>query len=428
MTNKTTTDTTLPANGQGPRLKGDPDKRRRQAAKVLGIPEDKVDAHHFQLSFLKERCALVDVYVGGESLFTVRASNAEMNWAEGSARAEWITAGTKNLIPDEFVNRRRSRAERARNWTRKHGLEVGGLGGYIPIPFGQWADWQEGWDKLLAEDAADVEAIIKGLPGWRKTFIPERFAKIGAEAWDSLQAKRARKGQKVQGVKVKGVWYTSREAFIKFVVQDALNRLPTPESVRDHCRMAYEVSVLTTGADLKAELAKEADKAAEIAKAQAEVQAAKAKARSEEELAALKVREERIAQDIRLNAMRQESLNQAAEQIKLAGNPLADAIQSMLAKVSAQVNNAFESYQANGYVHGKQIAALGSLMELWRSASMGIVYEDLEAKIAALQTAVADTTPDKNANIVQAIVNLQEALAVDADAELTAGRFKFLEV
>lgn len=426
MTSKTAPDTAPSANG---RLKGDPEKRRRQAAKVLGIPEDKVDAHHFQLSFLKERCALVDVYVGGESLFTVRASNAEMNWVDDSARAEWITAGTKNLIPDEFVNRRRSRAERARNWTRKHGLAVSALGGYIPVPFGQWADWLAGWERFLAEDAADVEAIIAGIPKWKKDFIPDKFARIGAEAWDSLRDKRARKGQKLQGVKVGGVWYTSKESFVQFVVRDALNRLPDEATIRTRCVMSYQVSVLSTGADLKAELAKEEAKAAEIAKAQAEIEVAKSKARSEAELAALKVREERIAQDIRLNAMRQESLAQAAEQIKAAGNPLAEAIQSMMGKVAAQVNSAFESYQNNGYIHGKQIAALGSLMELWRSASMGVVYEDLEAKIAALQTAVADTSnPDKTANIVQAIVNLQEALAVDADAELTAGRFKFLEV
>ena len=114
------------------------ERLRRQHAAGLGVPEDRVELVRLDLDILSRMGTFVRIYAGGLTIFSTRATWAELGGAQQSARQLRYRRPPKDLVPREIQEWFRSAAQRARDGLNAVSVEVAFLHPYRWVGYRDW--------------------------------------------------------------------------------------------------------------------------------------------------------------------------------------------------------------------------------------------------------------------------------------------------
>src|SRR5579859_209678 len=164
------------------------DKRREQAAKILGLTPDSIGSVRVQLRQIRSLGILVDIDVRGTSMFQRAASWAEWGIADQDIRHARLSGGVKLLIPALYVKQLHSLETRFRQTLETYSYnELKAFAPYRWIPFTAYAEWRADWDRLQAELDEIKSDILKNYDRFVGELAGE-FNKIGRLAWKDIMA------------------------------------------------------------------------------------------------------------------------------------------------------------------------------------------------------------------------------------------------
>jgi len=355
-------------------------ERRRQAAERLGVGEDKVHLHRLQLRQLREAGLLIDLDVAGVSMFTVRASYAELGIGAEDVRAKRLRAGSKDLFPG-YSKKLRSLEARARQNLNKNSRSIPAFGQYRWLPWTAYEEFQIKHNEILADLAAVKAEIIAKYDEIRET-NRAYFEQVALRAWSDL---RAQFSDPASGVIVtmdhKEFQPGDRDAFVEYIVQRALGKMPLPEEIEAGVKIDYKTSILYSEAEIAVEQA--ALEQAQAQRAQAHLE--RTEARQAEFELELDRRVEQGKAQARVEAYRRAEIEHARAQLAEMGSPIQDALDGLRANLYDAVNTLLNGLRKNDGFRGKASAKAADLYAYWKRLNGGLLQDNgLEQALAGL--------------------------------------------
>lgn len=332
----------------------------QHAADHAGVDTESVARVQFELSKLREQGILVDVTVGGTTLFSRRVSLSELGIPRKSVRGQNITAGSRFMAPPEFVRKQASMAERMRSLAKKYGQEVTGFAPYSYIYWKSYTEFKERWSALLAEFEELKREAIENLGVWRTAYV-ETCREMAEEAWVAIRGRSRKKEVVIElpnGVTRK---FVDREGFVGWIVERAKGTFPTRGRVQAMMRADYSTAVLLSPADIQAEHTRLLEEEARAVQASADREEAHAR-----EYAAEKAR--RVADseaDIAMRAIYDAELAHAREQLAQIASPFEELFHNLRAQVYHDAVEITRSIQKNGFLNPQVGSRIENLIELF---------------------------------------------------------------
>lgn len=392
--------------------------RREQAARLVGVDKGQIGAVSLQLRQLRSLGILVDIDVRGTSMFQRAASWAEWGIADEDVRHARLSGGVKLLIPAFYVKRLKSIETRFRQTLEQYSYsDVKAFAPFRFIPFTAYQEWRAEWDRLQ-DDQADVKAdILKNYARFEAELARE-FRAIGQRAWKNIAA------QGYDRVIVGGREYESEADYVDYVVRKALSQMPTPEQIETGLAVDYRTALISSEADIEAELL-----AADRARAQRDELRREAEVQARADFYA--DQEARV----KLEAMRQAEIEHARRRLAEMGSPLDEVVNALRARILKTAQSMLESVQKSGFVRGKVAEQGAGLLEFFDLMSVGS-DERLRAKLYELKAAIgpigkARTQESPERDVITVRETLGEIIAIAEQAAQSAtvnSRFSNLEI
>ena len=327
------------------------DRIREQAAKELGVQPDRVALIRLDLDFLLKKGALIDIDVGGVTLFTRRSTWDELGVPENSIRRVRFTRGVKHLIPYEYVSRLHCLAEKARQSLDRHSFVVKGFWPYRWVPYTAYQSWREEFEGIRRE----FEAV--------KAEILEKYD----DFVDALEGDFEAVAREVHPILQNG---KSLEEFTKELVEEVLARMPSRYEIEVGLYMDYSTAVLVDPATWERHLAEleRARKEAELAAQKLALEEAKLQAEQEKVELARKVEQEKALQELRkLEEMRRAELEHYKEQLRRMASPIEEVFHQLRAQMYGHARAILENMRKNhGRLTGPAARRARSMVETFR--------------------------------------------------------------
>ena len=334
---------------------------KQEAAERTGQSQDTIGSMLFQLRTLRENGVLIDITVGGTTLFSRRASLAELGIPRKSMRGENITAGSRFMGPRKFVNRQASMAERLRSLGKRYGQEVTGFKPYVYIYWKVYDEYKEKWDALIAQFYQMKQEAIDNLALWREEYL-DTCREMAAEAWEAMMTNGAA-ALILHLPHERTKTFEDQEAFTEWIVGRGAAAFPSANRVDHMMHADYQTAVLLSDADITAEKARDAQEHAALGQARADQ--VEAHARSVEA-----TQDELVAKSegqLKMDAIHQAELEHAREQLTQIVSPFEEMFANLRSQVYADAQEIAASIRKNGFLNpqvGKRIENLIRLFKM----------------------------------------------------------------
>jgi len=385
-------------------------ERRDALATVIGEEEAaRIATVSLDIARMRELGVLVDIDIHGTSMFTARASWAELGIPREDTRRKRLRRGSKDLIPHLYIGRLRSLETRFRQSLERHSFVLQGFRPYRWVPFTAYEAWRAGWADLQAE-LAELKADILTHYDEFVDALAADFAQVAHEAWDAVRARRPAGAGEFALVTSQGA-FDSLDAFTDHVVARAVAQMPSPDQIERGLYVDYKNALVVTGADLEAE---------HLHTEQLYTEQAQERTRQVEEWARqhklrLEVEEAEQASGIRLAAMRQAELEHARRQLQNTVSPFAEVFEQFRARIYEDVQEIATSISRNGHVRGKVAERARGLLDAYRLLGAASGDDELEAALLELRARLNQRPANDNGRYDTAAVRA----ALDDIATLT---------
>jgi hypothetical protein len=390
----------------------------RLAAHAAALDEEagRVRKYRLNVNRMRELGTLVDLDIHGFTMFTVRASWLDLGIRAGDVRTRQFTRGAKHLVPRGYIKKLNSLDSRFRHSLEKHSLAISGFLPYRWVSYKAYPKWKE----ELAALRADLEALKEDLIANYDTIkddLAKDYGEIAHEAWDALIGRQGGNPDHAALDLGDGRTFANRAAFVEYVTQRVLDRLPKPDDIRSGIYVTYRNALMLSEADIEedhlaAELFRAARAEAEARTAHADEEAeaqrrlvwaeeaaqkeviderartARRLVRAEAEAKELEVKERRI----KLQAMLEEERAHARQLIADTLSPFEEGILKERAQLHAGLNEVLDTIKKNGYLHGNTANKMRNLVERYRD--FGALFDgDLDLEVDSLEAALERRIP-----------------------------------
>jgi len=345
------------------------ERLRRQHAAGLGVPEDRVELVRLDLDILSRMGTFVRIYAGGLTIFSTRATWAELGVPQQSARQLRYRRPPKDLVPRDIPEWFRSAAQRARDGLNAVSVEVAFLHPYRWVGYRDWAGW-----------LADFQRIQAAWEVYRQEQVLDRYDKLMQLLVEDFQrsAREAHAALAAAGEPELPL----RDDFVSGVVSAAVARMPTPQRIRERLLLDYFTPAVVRPALLEEELAQ------------------RDRVRQEREHQIVLIQLEHQAEaDARLAEMEQQRLEHFRQQVETMALPLEQVLAQLRREVDEVAQGTLEVLQTHGGLRGRagervqNLARHAAMLDpLGDETLMGFVRE-----AAGLVRAAADETGDQAA-------------------------------
>lgn len=215
---------------------------RRQHATELGIPEDRVELVNLDLSILNQMGTFVRIYAGGLTIFSARATWAELGVPQQSTRQLRYRRPPKDLVPRKIMGWFRNTAQRARDGLEANSVEVALLHPYRWVGYKNWKHWLASFQSIQAEWETYRQAKVLDQYDELMHILVGDFEKSARDAYAALAAA----GEPD---------LPSRSDFIASVVSSAVARMPTPQRIERQLVLDYFTPAVVKSTVLEREMA-----------------------------------------------------------------------------------------------------------------------------------------------------------------------------
>lgn len=367
--------------------------RKAKAAREVNAKPDSVATYRMQLGMLRDLGILVDIDVRGFSMFTRAATKAEWGIADADERSPRLKGGQKLLIPVQYIKRLRTLETRFRQVLDKYSSEVSGFKPYRWLPFTAYDKFRAQWTELEADLAMVKRDLLKNYDSFVDS-LAEDFAAMARRSWKSIKA------QKYDSVTVNGKVFNDQDAFVDYVVNNAIAKMPSKATIEAGIGVDYRTAILANDSDVQAELLAEDE-------ARANREAIRA---TEREAARNELIRDQEAQ-AKLAAMQQAELERAREQIAAMGSPFDEVVNISRRRMAESATTMLESIQKNGFVRGKIASQAAGLIEFFDL--MSVVGDDnLRNKLVSLKSQMGNiggsrtaTDPERDLDQIKQTLN-----------------------
>lgn len=382
----------------------------------IGIDSQKIGNISLQLDMLRKQGLLIDLNIAGTGMFTRQANFMELGigFDVDDERTRRYTAGSKYLIPRDYVDQLKSVETRMRNLVYRYGLEVTGFAPYRWLPVTSYWKFREQWEGLLDEFNDAKAQIIARMPEFTDNLADE-FAAGARRSWQSIvsQGYTAMISKNSRGDVIRT--FTDGDAYVDAVVQSALSMLPTVKQVEDGLRADYRINMVTTDLDA-AEQQAQAEIIRERANAEkrtAYMQTALLEQQFQQnqrlnELATEKAELERDELSIKVQAMMAAELEHAKEQLATMRSPFEEVFVALRQQMAKDAQDMLESVQKSGFLRGK-VAEKGAgllsffdLMAVHSDKELRDKLMELKAQIGPIGDSRDKDTAGRDANQIAA--------------------------
>jgi len=353
--------------------------RQQAAAARLGVEADQVRRTRLELRQLREAGLLVDLDIHGISMFSVQTTYAELGIGAEDVRKERLRAGRKDLFP-KYSKKLRSLETRARQNLIDHSHPVAAFGGYRWLPWTAYEEFRERHDAIVLELETTKAQLLEEYHDMREV-NRAYFARVARRAWRDLVAQHQGETNFVIVTTDKLAFPADDpEAFVEYVVQRALGKVPLESEIRELVRIDYKTSVLYTDSEI------------------AQEQAAEARAHTERELARMDLEDAQERRATKLEEYRRAERDHARQQLSAMGSPLLTALDQLQDKVNQAASELLAGLDKNGGFRGKASSRAAGLFSFWRQLNGGLLQDaDLDAKLGELDARMStyqSSTPD----------------------------------
>jgi len=341
------------------------DERKTIFAGVVGEDDiARLQAISLDIQRMKSLGVLIDIDIHGSNLFIARATWAELGIPLDDERAKRFHQGHKDLIPRLYLGRWNSLQTRFRQSLDGHSWDLEGFRPWRWIPFMAYAKWKAEWEELQAELAILKADLIER----RDTFADQLaadFAQVAREAWQAIKSRRPDDAGEFVLATDYGTFETANQ-FVDYVVAQAVALLPTMEQIEAGLYVDYKNAMVSTGADLAIEQAREEQARNEARTGEVEEYTKRQKLQTEL-FEAQKMSDMRLSlEQAKLQAMHEAELAHAREQLAHAISPFQEMMEQFRARIFQDVAEIAASIRKNGHVRGKVAERARGLIESYR--------------------------------------------------------------
>jgi hypothetical protein len=389
------------------------DERKALLAEATGDEAEQINLVRLDIEKMKMLGVLIDIDIHGTSMFTARATWAELGIPEQDIRRKRLKRGSKSLLPPLYDGRIRSLETRFRQSLERHSFILQGFRPWRWNPFTAYPAWRQEWDKLQAELVGLRMELIEHRAEFVAAVVTD-WTKIASEAWQSIKARRPKGAGDFVLITPTAVFETL-EAFTEHVISQVVAQFPTAEEIETGLYVEYRNAMVVTGADLDAERLRQEQLTTEREQERAKQHAVQAKAQAQQRLLDIETREAdqlshlRLQEErIKLAAMREAELEHARQQIQNTVSPFAEVISQFRARIASDVAEIATSVKKNGHVRGKVAERARGLLDLYRLLGAAAGDDELETSLLELRHQLAQRPADEKAG------------RYDTDAVLTA--------
>ncbi len=326
-----------------------------KAAERTGLDSASIGQVYLQLQQLRREGILLDVDVRGTTMFTRRASLAELGIPRVSLRGKTISPGQKHLIPKKVNGRVQSLAQRLRDALNKYAQDVTGFRPYRYLRYSAYDPFTTRWGELIAEWCELKELILENLDDWRDLYL-ENEAKRALEAWAAIMATNGQ--HKVLIINLSDTvskTFEHQDEFVDWLVERASPIFPTHEKVETGLVADYKTAIMVSQADISAELERSETAAAHAADAQAN----QVESHERERVA-------RSEAQLKMAAIRQAELEHAREQIASVASPFDELFTNLRAWAFNEAREMAASIHRNGFFNPQVAKRMTAFMEMFQ--------------------------------------------------------------
>lgn len=383
-----------------------------------------------QLNRLRQNGVLIDLYIGGTSMFSTAALWSELGVMDVNTK-RLFTKGRKSLVPS-VSSKLKSNETRLRQVLDKHSFDVAGFRPWRLVMWTAYEEWKNDHERLIAQREEIKQDALENYEQHRQMAILE-YTQVAHTAWASIT------GQEYNSAIINGKSYAYEEDFVDAVIEAMLLKFPTQERIEQDIVAYHTTSLIYGEADvvsdqISAQALREraalitAEAEAERRKIQSAVYNAEQEQQHKEQLRRLERREK----ELKLEAMRQAEIENAREYLDKVGNPYVEIIKQMRTRFAKDAESILESIQKNGYVRGKVAQKGRGLIGLYELIA---AHDDseLREKLEKLKTEIGIVGDDevhyRNIYRINDTLNEIADLAIASSEELTeVSREAFVEI
>lgn len=383
-----------------------------------------------QLNRLRESGVLVDLFVGGTSLFSSSAIWPELGVMDERIK-KFFTKGTKSLAP-KVSAKLKSNETRLRQELDKHSFDIAGFRPWRLVLWNAYESWRESHDRLVDERNTIMLDALENYDHYRDQAIVE-FSEIAHASWVSIV------GQEYTAAIIDGKAYEDEVAFVGAVVHAMLIKFPEQERIEKEIVAYYSTSLVYGEEDVASDrlAAEQIRQEVETVRAEAEKVRLQIK-RDEKESYNLALHEdslrrlERQEKELKIEAMKQAEVEHARDYLDTFGSPYIEIIQQMREQFAKDAENILKSIKKNGYVHGKVAERGRGLLDLYGLLAAhddNVLKEKLEALRAQIGDVGVDDTPYRNLNDIRTtLVEIKDLASASVDELTHVSREAFVEI
>ena len=136
---------------------------KHQVSELTGISVDRIGTVRLQLEKLLSEGILIDLVIGGESMFQKSADWAEIGIQVGELQTRRMTRGSKYLINTTRIKNLRSATTRMRQWLDRLTNDITGFRPWRYLNYKRYPEWVEKWNELAFGFMAVKTDIIETL-------------------------------------------------------------------------------------------------------------------------------------------------------------------------------------------------------------------------------------------------------------------------
>lgn len=362
------------------------DQRINKAARHTNIAPSQIDKVRLDLRRLKELGVVVKVSVKGTSLLSRRTTRAELGMTQGDARIRYTTTGATWRIDPADAKSIRSIETRLHQVLDRYSFDIDGVGAFVP--FTAFSDWKAEYDRL---SGMFDEVKLRIMNGRNKHIekLQEHFAGVASQSWASIM------GQRHQGqqwsfddranppVEIDGRRFETFDGFAAYVINRAMDGVPTSEELQEKLSVSFTVAVVAMGSEFEREFAAVERARVEAAEARHAAQLEAVRSDSLRRQAEEQHRQEiaRIQAETRL--FEEQTRRELAETVSPFAAMFDQLRQMMLADASAVI----ESLGKNGRLVGPSVTRAENMIETFRlmnasnDTELEALMRDLEGRI-----------------------------------------------
>mgnify|MGYP000063348265 CR=1 FL=1 len=359
-------------------------RRREEAARELGVQPDEVALIVLDLDWLLKAGALIDIDIGGVTIFSRRSSWEELGVPEQSLRRRRFTKGVKHLIPPEYIKRLRSLAERARQLLDHYSFVVEGFRPYRWVPYTAYHKWRREFEKLRQEFEALKAEILAKYDEFVES-LRRDFEAIAQEVYPTLGPEM------------------SLEEFTASLIEKALSKMPPKEALGQALYMEYKTAILVDPASWERHLAE-----VKKARLEAEIELERLRAEREKIELARILEQEKALQELRkLEEMRRAELEHYKEQLRRMASPVEEVLHQLRARMCEHARAVLELLRTHGTLTGPGVRRVKNMVETFRLLN-ALGDKELERLINEVAREMEKRTQDSEnlADLLNQIVDL----------------------